>query len=273
MAGGDQHSMCPSPEEPLSGGHLTASVTRRGEAVRRTAGPWAPAVHAWLAHLAATTPGIAPAPLGLDPDRTTELVTYIPGEVPLSDPPPAYLWRDDTLAAVARLIRRFHDAAKSFQTPSRATWSPAAAYPGGGQVICHNDLAPWNTVFRDEQPTAFIDWDLAAPGPRLWDVVFSLWHFVPLYGDPDTDPFGVDMFEPRAARTRLFCDAYGLADRGDVVDMLAKRQRAVYDAFKSGHAAGDPAYVRLWEMGAGDGIERQIGYVARHRGELEHALA
>jgi hypothetical protein len=81
------------------------------------------------------------------------------------------------------------------------------------------------------------------------------------------------MFEPRAARTRLFCDAYGLADRGDVVDMLAKRQRAVYDTFKSGHAAGDPAYVRLWEMGAGDGIERQIGYVARHRGELEHALA
>jgi hypothetical protein len=114
---------------------------------------------------------------------------------------------------------------------------------------------------------------LAAPGPRLWDVVLALWHFVPLYGDPDTDPFGVDVFEPRAARARLFCDAYGLADRGGVVDMLADRQRAVYDTFKSRHAAGDPAYVRLWEMGAGEGIERQIGYVARHRGELEQALA
>ena len=38
----------------------------------------------------------------------------------------------------------------------------------------------WNTVFARERPVAFIAWDLAAPGPRWWDVSFAIWHFVPL---------------------------------------------------------------------------------------------
>jgi len=56
--------------------------------------------------------------------------------------------------------------AASFTPPAGAAWQQIAAFPGGGEVICHNDLAPWNTVFARERPVAFIDWDLAAPGPR-----------------------------------------------------------------------------------------------------------
>ncbi|WP_425508413.1 phosphotransferase family protein [Streptomyces roseirectus] len=36
--------------------------------------------------------------------------------------------------------------------------------------MCHHDLGPNNTVFRDEMPAAFIDFDLAAPGSPLEDV-------------------------------------------------------------------------------------------------------
>lgn len=82
-----------------------------------------------------------------------------------------YLWSADTLVAVARLIRRFHDASRSFILPPGIVWQSAVAYPSGGDVICHNDLAPWNTVFVDGQPGAFIDWDAAAPGPPLWGPV------------------------------------------------------------------------------------------------------
>ncbi len=258
-------------EERLEGGFLTSSVTRVGDTVRRSAGPWSPAVHAWLRHLAPEN--LAPIPVDLDLEGRCETLSFLHGTALSGGVSPGYLWRDSTLQAVARLVRRVHDAAATF-TPARdAQWQQTAACPHGGEVICHNDLAPWNTVFDAEEPAGFIDWDLAAPGPRLWDVAFALWHFVPLYGDPDSDPFAVDVFEPRATRTRLFCDAYALTDRADVAGMILTRQQAVYDAMNRGAGQGDPAYVRLMEMGAGDGINRQIGFVRRHRDQLERALA
>jgi Phosphotransferase enzyme family len=264
--------MTGSSENQLTGGFITALVKRVGNTVHRTAGPWSPAVHAWLAHLANAGLDVGPRPLGLDLAAGTEIVSYLDGAVLSGGLSTPYLWSESTLTAVACLIRRFHDAAAAFNPPTDAAWQFTAAHPDGGDVICHNDLAPWNTVFVDGRPVAFIDWDLAAPGPRLWDVAFALWHFVPLYGDPGSDPFAPDQFEPRAARTRLFCDAYGLQDRSMLIDMVLARQLAAYTAVEQGASAGDPAYARLWEMGAGNGIQRQIDYVRHHRAELERVL-
>ncbi len=263
----------PSEEQRLTGGFLTSSVTRSGDTVRRSAGHWSPAVHAWLAHLDERGIDVAPHPLRFDSATGVEVVSYLDGTVPSGGACPPDLWSDDTLTVVARLIRRFHDASADFTAPPGANWQTTGAYPGGGEVICHNDLAPWNTVFVDERPVAFIDWDLAAPSPRLWDVAFALWHFVPLYGDPASDPFDVTVFEPRARRAGLFCDAYGLPDRRGVIDMVQERQLAAHAAVEQGAEAGDPAYQRLWELGTGDGIRRQINYVQKHCHELEQALA
>jgi hypothetical protein len=259
-------------EEPLTEGFRTAAVRRIGDIVRRSAGPWSPAVHAWLAHLAEVGAGLAPRPVTLDLHNGTEDLTYVQGVVLSGGVSPEYLWYDDTLADVAQLIRRFHDAARSFVPRTGAAWQEAMAFPGGGEVICHNDLAPWNTVFVGHRPVAFIDWDEAAPGPRWWDVAYALWHFVPLYGDPASDPFELGEFEPRARRSRLLCDAYGLHDREGLVDRIIRRQRTVYRVFKDGARAGDLAYARLWEMGAGTGIRNQAAYVEAHRPELESAF-
>ena len=259
--------------QPLTGGFITSSVTRSGNTVRRTAGPWSPAVHAWLAHLAQAGAGVAPRPVRLIPAAGIEEVTCIEGIALSGGASPGYLWRDDTLARLARLVRRFHDAAASFTPPADAAWQQTAAFAGGGEVICHNDLAPGNTVFARERPVAFIDGDLAAPGPRWWDVSFAIWHFVPLYGDSATDPFGMAQFEPRARRTRLFSDACGLQDRGELVDKILERQRACRRAIRPAADAGDPAYQRLRDMGAGAGIRRQIGCVLARRSALQDALA
>ena len=70
---------------------------------------------------------------------------------------------------------------------------------------------------------------------------YAIWHFVPLYGDPGSDPFDLTEFEARGCRPRLFCDAYGLDDHGGLVDKIIQRQRAVRTASRAGAGAGDPA--------------------------------
>jgi Ser/Thr protein kinase RdoA (MazF antagonist) len=47
-------------------------------------------------------------------------------------------------------------------------------------VICHNDMATYNTVFVNDQPQAFIDFDTAGPGPRIWDVAYAAYTYAPL---------------------------------------------------------------------------------------------
>ena len=77
-----------------------------------------------------------------------------------------------SLVRVAELVREFHDLTAG---------TPLA---GDAEVVCHNDLAPNNTVYSPDgaglRPVAFIDWDLAAPGRRIHDVAHVCWQYLGL---------------------------------------------------------------------------------------------
>jgi Phosphotransferase enzyme family len=156
-------------EIELTGGRATAGVARSGVTVRRATGPWTPTVHAYLRHLEERGFVGAPQVLGLDADRR-EILTFVAGVVPSSStwtrgratrlPEPAL--SDEALVAVARLIRSLHDAAADFR-PSQPVWREHAYPLLPGEIVCHGDLGPHNTVYRDGGPVAFIDWDGARP--------------------------------------------------------------------------------------------------------------
>lgn len=134
-------------ERQLSGGVDNAgAVVRSGGHVLRPAGPQTPAVHALLAHLHATGFRGAPEPLRVDADGRERLV-FIVGDVPHS-PFPSWSQSTRALASTAALLRRYHDAVKSFVSPRDACWSPELADPDGGSLICHNDVCPENVVYR-----------------------------------------------------------------------------------------------------------------------------
>jgi len=76
----------------------------------RAAGPWTPAVHALLTHLAAESSPGAPRPLGVD-DQGREVLTFMEGEtVGGRKPWPAWTHAEDTLDQVARWMRAYHQA-------------------------------------------------------------------------------------------------------------------------------------------------------------------
>jgi Phosphotransferase enzyme family len=248
----------PEREERLPGGNVGGAV-RVGDTVRRPAGPWTPTVHALLVHLRAHGFAAAPVPLGID-DRGREIVSYIAGEVPGGDPPPA---SDGALAEVAQLIRRLHDASRDF-APVSPCWQRLPGAPDG-DVICHNDLAPYNTVHAAGRPLAFIDWDYAAPGPRTWDLAHAAWRFIPLGSQTPV--------RESARRLRLLCDAYGLDERAGLVDGIAARQQALHDTIRTFAARGVPAFVAMWGTSHSEQPLRDRRHLLSHRAAYEAALS
>jgi Ser/Thr protein kinase RdoA (MazF antagonist) len=190
---------------------MAGAVRRSGDTVRRPSGPWTPAVHDLLRHLERVGFSGAPRVLGSDV-QGREVLTFVRGSVLHPR-----LLDDAELERVARLIRDYHTAAASFRPPADARWQTDGRDPTGShELICHNDLAPWNLVVG-EQSWAFIDWDLAAPGRRLWDLALAACSFVPLWPDGPAD----------LARYRRFCAAYGLAttDQHALFDVVVQRTR------------------------------------------------
>jgi aminoglycoside phosphotransferase (APT) family kinase protein len=159
-----------------------------------------------------------PEPRGRDADGR-EVVSFLPGDVP-AYPMPEWVWADGALTAAAALLRRLHDATTGFAAPG-ARWRLPAHEPA--EVVCHNDFAPYNLVFRDRTPVAVIDFDTASPGPRAWDLAYLAYRTVPLTapGNPDAPATP----EPeRARRLALLCDAYGPpAAPADVLALLPRR--------------------------------------------------
>jgi hypothetical protein len=224
------HETTPAPEVRLPGGGMGGAV-RSGDTVRRAAGPWTPTVQRLLAHLrAAGVPGV-PAPLGVD-DRGRDVTGLVPGDVP-AYPLPDWLWRDHVLADAAALLRRVHDASASFDRAG-AVWRLPAREPA--EVICHSDSSPDNLVFRDGRLVALIDWDTAAPGPRVWDLAYLAYRLVPL-GPAGADPRPVPLDE-RRRRLDLLCRAYGGVAPREVLDVVPVRLRTLA-RFTRDRADGD----------------------------------
>ena len=248
---------------PFADGNVSGAV-RVGGTVRRAAGPWTPAVHALLRHLERVGFAGAPRVVGDGMDgRGREVLTFVPGETA-----PSWLGgygSDETLASVGRLIRRYHDAAAGFAPPPDLAWRFSIGAPRAGDVVCHNDLGPWNVIFAGDEPVAFIDWDFAAPGPRLWDLAYALWRWVPLSAD---EGFGPP--EGRARRLAVFLDAYGLAneERAGVLDAIERRQEVMFQTLETWATEGQPAFAAMWRDGHGDGMLADLVYLRRHRDVL-----
>jgi Ser/Thr protein kinase RdoA (MazF antagonist) len=249
------------PEAVLAGGNMTP-VVRVGDTVRRATGPWTPTIHALLRHVRRSGFPQVPEPLGIvDHDR--EILSLLRGRV-ATYPLAAFVLSDETLTTAARTLRAYHDATAGFTAPPGAAWQSPAHEPA--EVICHNDFAPYNVMFEGAELTGVIDFDVAAPGPRIRDMGYAAYRFVPLTdpANPDVPYSGV---EEQARRLALFCSAYGegAARPVDVVDRAAAKLRELVAFIVDRAAAGDAAQRAVLARGDTEIYARDIAYLERRR--------
>ena len=221
------------PEEILTGGNVADDVRRLGTTVRKPATKSTRAVHSFLKYLIHAGYTGCPQAFGVD-DKGRQILEYIPGEVvhKAGRNIPTDFYR------VGRLIRAFHDAAASFQPAVDASWDPLTR-SDGEEIICHNDLAPWNLIMGTER-WVFIDWDNAAPGTRLWDLAWSAISFPPIVP-------GCELSHAAIA-VRALCKGYSLepSNYGRLVALMARRARAASGLLIEGARMGKEPWARLF---------------------------
>ncbi len=244
-------------EDRLDGGN-TGGAIRVGDTVRRAAGPWTPAVHALLAHLADQGFTGAPRPLGIDAEGR-EVLSFLDGEtVGGAKPWPAWVHADDTLDQVARWARAYHDAVAGFVPPPEAVWREGGRW-APGLIVGHNDAAPYNAAWRDGALTGFFDWDFAGPVTRDQDLAFTAFSWVPLHARHVVAAEGFTDFGSRRRRLERFLEIYG--HPGDVTAFLSvvrARARAHAEGVRRLAATGDPVFERLLRQGVADDLDRAL---------------
>jgi hypothetical protein len=256
-------------EEPLPGGTANHGlVTRVGATVRRPQAEGSAAIHHLLLHLEEVGFDGAPRYLGED-DQGREVLSYIDGEAAIV-PYPEWSMQDDALVSVARLLRRYHAAVRTFDG-SRHRWASSVPGPYRHGLVSHNDPNLDNIIFRDGEAMALIDFDLASPGSALWDVALAARLWVPLR-DPALVP------DARAwrmvDRLRLFADAYELdpVDRARLADAAMQSHGWCYDIMRAGAAEGRPGFVQSLASGLAEHDDRSRQWLAHHQQALREAL-
>ncbi|MFC0003295.1 phosphotransferase [Micromonospora siamensis] len=265
-------------EELLPGGFVT-EVVRIGDTVRRTRPANADFVEALLRHLERAAPGLAPRHLGYD-ERGRQVLSHVDGRVPWREREDPGYRGDAALTRLAALIRRLHDACAGTELA------------GAAQTVCHLDLSPKNTVYRDSPegplPVALLDWDLAAPGRRIDDVAFAAWHFAELGDGADPGELG--------RRARLLCAGYdaaasatgtgatgrgaarddtaggGRLDRAELVDVMLHQIEYTWRGIDAGADLDRPGMRRLRDAGAVDGVRAWQHWLVAHRDAVTAAL-
>lgn len=221
-------------EIALPGGNVGGAV-RVGDTVRRATGPWTPAVHGLLAHLAeAGLPGV-PRVHGFD-EQGREVLDYLPGTSYGPQVP------DEVLIDAMRWLRSFHHVVAEYRPAGDLIWRAGQGVLGPDEIICMHDFGYYNWIGTEAGFSGVIDWDMAGPGTPLDDIAFTAWNTAPLAlpGNP----------QYQARRVTLMADAYdgGLTPL-QILEGAPQRALRSARVIKAGQDAGDPGMLNLVKIG------------------------
>jgi Phosphotransferase enzyme family len=205
-------------EEPLSGGRNASEVVRIGPTVHRAQDSGSASAARLLAYLESAGYPYAPRYLGVD-DRGRDILTYIPGQT--ADHPSQRA--EGAYARGAMMLRELHDLTAGH---------PLAA---GHECLLHGDPGPFNAIFQEGTPVAFIDWTSCRPGARLDDLGYMAWTWC-------IQSEGNVPIQDQAVHLRELRDAYGPVAPEVLIDAMTRSQdRVVRHSEHAVRESRDPA--------------------------------
>ncbi|WIB65785.1 phosphotransferase [Curtobacterium sp. MCBD17_040] len=244
-------------EVPLAGGNASEGVVRVGDTVRKPASPSSTSVSRFTAFLRARGVDV-PAARGFD-EHGRQVLEYVPGSLAMDVGP----LDEAGLRRAGALVRRIHDASSEY-SDDQAVWDVLIPAPGRPDLLCHNDLAPWNLVVGERW--VFIDWDGAGPSTRLWDLAYAAQSF-PMLDQSRPVP-------EAAERLRWFIDGYGADEalRADIPTAMAERSGAMHSLLQPAHADGWEPWATMYTTGHGEYWASTAAYLRANRDQWLDAL-
>ncbi|MFC0627253.1 phosphotransferase [Kribbella deserti] len=234
-------------EIALPGGNVGGAV-RVGDTVRRPTGPWTPAVHGLLQHLADHGLSGVPRVHGFDA-QGREILDYLPGDA-YTEPP-----ADDVLATALSWLRQYHRVVASYRPAGVVQWRTSLAELKPDEIVCMHDFGYYNWIGDKAGFVGVIDWDMAGPGKPLDDIAFAAWNSVPLATPASGEPVAASY---RAARLRMMAEAYGDIDPLEILKGATARMARSVRVIRAGQVAGDPGMLNLGKVGEPERTERQL---------------
>ena len=257
-------------EYELKGGNMSSVVTD-GSVVYKDTQAQSPTIQRLLEHLEAKGITFAPKALGID-EKGRDMLSFVEGDT-VDDYPFADKLEDKIaiVAQVAGMLRKLHDATVDFVPMGSDKWF--LSYEGvlEKEVACHNDIAPYNVTFKNGLPIGIIDFDVACPAPRIWDIVYAAYRFVPLgmsvYDSELRQYRDYDKARDALERKRLigvFLQAYGMdVDMDCFCAQLVKRLSALVKLFDDESERGNVAFIQMKKDGHQELYVREVEFIGR----------
>lgn len=148
---------------------------------------------------------------------------------------------------------------------------PLEGTPEPLEIICHNDFAIYNIIFNKEQPVGIIDFDMAAPGPKMWDVVYSLYTSVPLSRfilteDEDRIVYNSSIHgKEKKNRVKIFLKSYGVDLNDDIFELLQLRLNTLCKTIEQEACNGNLAYKKMIKDGHVEHYKKDIQFIQKYK--------
>lgn len=253
-------------KENIFNGNIN-TVEYKNNCIYRDVTKYSDTIHRFLKHL--ETKNIDFVPKFIKIENNKAVYSFVEGNT-IEDYPHITNLEDKIkiIEQIAKMLKIFHDASLDFKIEKDDQWF--LEYRGNlfKEVICHNDIASYNVTFKNNLPVGLIDFDTICLAPRVYDIAYALYRFVPLSNeiyDPILKSYRqydktIDS-KQRKVLVEHFLKVYPIDPSINIYEILIERLEDLVLLFDRECAKGNIAFIKMKEEGHQLFYKKEIEFI------------